>query len=133
MTSERLQRTKRIAVVLGRLRNVAEVEMAGLRAKAVTLEFEQEKLLKYFNNIELLQGLFVSTMAQRMKSLSRKISANEADLVRQQAKLVELAGKEKTVLRISQAGEAGERRKREEAELREIIDSTLVTNKTSLR
>ena len=72
-------------------------------------------------------------MAQRMKSLSRKISANDADLVRQQEKLVELAGKEKTVLRISQAGEAGERRKREEAELREIIDSTLVTYKTSLR
>jgi CRP-like cAMP-binding protein len=116
----RARKVNRILGVQRQLQRIEEYRLAELRGRLEQLGSDQRELIAALNEDDALQGLFIDSMARRLKSLSDAASKTAAETEAQAARLLEQSGRLACAERLAEAADldalrAGERRALTEA------------------
>lgn len=129
---KRLLSLARIVELKNHQRRADELRLAALQRREAEFMIEQELLIQALNADQPLHGLFVETMARRLRALSEQLETNR----QAQATAAALIKRHATQLKVAErlftdATRASERAV-EAKELAEMIDATLARDATSL-
>jgi len=91
--SERAQKAHRVLDVQRQLHRIEEWRMSDLQRRLDELEGEQQSLIRALNDDAALQGLFIDTMARRLRSLAEETTRVGRERDAQAARLAEHAAR----------------------------------------
>ena len=120
--STRAQRARRIQSAQKQLHDIEEARLADLRRELSELEAAKRDLISALNDDSALHGLFIETMARRLRSISEQAEMVGRRKDAQAVKLLEQAALAKCAERLSSKLDQKERIERERASLQEILD-----------
>ena len=129
----RVRKAERIVAVQRQLQRIEDWKMAELDRRLAELDAGQRELILALNGDEALHGLFIDSMARRLRSLAEEADRTAREKEAQAAKRLEQAGRVKVAERISETidreTQAAEARK----ELLDIAERYVARATTSLR
>ena len=129
----RVRKAERIVAVQRQLQRIEDWKMAELDRRLAELDAGQRELILALNGDEALHGLFIDSMARRLRSLAEEADRTAREKDAQAAKRLEQAGRVKVAERISETidreAQAAEARK----ELLDIAERYVAWATTSLR
>ena len=119
---ERMRKVKRLVTVQADLHRLAEWKLAGLVREGQELKAAQEDLLAALNEHETFHGLFVASMAGRLRRLAGDADRVESAQGLQSRRVVEEAMRLKRTERV--AGDLGRKLRRDDEKraFRELLD-----------
>ncbi|KAB2917477.1 MAG: hypothetical protein F9K29_09615 [Hyphomicrobiaceae bacterium] len=120
--STRAQRARRIRSAQKQLHDIEEARLADLKRELSELETAKRDLISALNDDTALHGLFIDTMARRLRSLSEQAEIVGRRKDAQALKLLEQAALAKRAERLSSKLNQKERSESERALLQEILD-----------
>jgi hypothetical protein len=129
--SARGQKAERILSAQKQLHRAEAWKLAELQRRLVELEACKIDLIRALNEDEALHGLFIDSMANRLRSLSEESGRIAGERDQQSGKVVEQSGRVRLAERLSATIGLQEQRAEAEKELLETIEHFL--RRTSAR
>ncbi|WP_134496210.1 hypothetical protein [Microvirga pakistanensis] len=129
---QRLKKIDRIIKVQQHLHKNAELHLANLQRKESELKVAQEEILETMGDADVLHGLFVDVIANRLKRLALEEDRVHASIVTQKIVTTENALKvkrsEKLLSRLKEEARQGQEKK----DLIAILEAVVQKDRTSL-
>jgi len=120
--SEHKRKVYRMLAVQQQLHRIEEWRLAELRARLEELTSDQKALIAALNEDDALQGLFIDSMARRLRSLFEAASATSKDTQLQAVKLLEQASRLICAERLARSADLQDQRASEKRDLAEAIE-----------
>lgn len=120
---DRLDKVRRIKRLQGDLHKLAEWRLAQLAQRERGLAQQQEALVASLNEDDQLHGLFVASMARRLKTLAGETERVRAMLEAQSGRVLDEAKRLKRADLMAGRVETDERREAEKRDLLHLIDA----------
>jgi len=120
---DRLDKVLRIKRLQGELHKLAEWRLAQLARRERGLAEQQEALVASLNGEDQLHGLFVASMARRLKSLAGETERVRAMIETQSGRVLDEAKRLKRADLMADRVETDERREAEKRDLLHLIDA----------
>ncbi len=132
MIEARLRKAKRLLDVQMDMQRLEEEHIAGLKRRRDELAAEQQETLDALGSDGGLQGLFMSVIVKRFKTLGEEATRVDSELLARSDALRELATRTKFAERLVRNYEQQHGRIVAEKELMDIIERTLRSGDASL-
>ena len=120
--NERAQKAHRILDVQRQMHRIEEWRMSDLRRRLDELEAEQRSVIGALNDDDALQGLFIDTMARRLRALAEEATRVGRERDAQAARLAEHAGRVACAERLCAGLDLEDARAAEKTQLLDSID-----------
>jgi hypothetical protein len=118
----RVDKLRRIVEVQRQLVRAHESRLRDLQRRLAETEVAEREVLAALGDEHALHGLFLDTMARRLRSLGRETARIRAEAVAQSRKLLDCTAKLKTAERLTGAAEQAARCEADKRQLCDVID-----------
>jgi hypothetical protein len=129
---QRLKKIDRLVKVQQHLHKNAELRLASLQRQESELKTAQKEMLQTMSDSDILHGLFVDIMANRLKALAIEESRAQAAIVEQRAVTVEKALQVKRTEKVFSRLKQDSRRLEEKKDLVAILEMIAQKGSASL-
>jgi hypothetical protein len=129
---QQLKKIDRLIKVQQHLHKNAELRLANLQRQESELRAAQEEMLRTMSDSDVLHGLFVDVMANRLKALAIEESRAQAAIVEQKAVTVEKALQVKRTEKVFSGLKQDSRRLEEKRDLVAILETVAQKDRASL-